>query len=320
MTCGQHFLKYTSDFKRSLKEEKTLIPFVKSWSTHWPRTLHQLGARLGHVSLPQALAVSIGFHALLLTFQASIPALSARLLKHPPLEVIWVNAKTLETAPERVQAVAQTNLSGGGDLQDNTLAASPLAKSSKNHAGEDHWVSSAELERLKQKELQLLLHLKNEIEEDRSTSDQPLDKEQEKKREALLKWLAQIDARIAQENARPRRRYLSPSTQKVAYALYYEHVRSQIETTGTQYFPQVAGQRLYGNLTLEFTLNVKGELISQTLLKSSGNSALDARAMAILRKAQPFETFDKELKKEADELSIVSVFHFNKAGVSTTQE
>jgi len=303
-----------------LHEEKTLIPFKKSLTAQWPQTLHQLGARLGQVSLPQALAVSIGFHALLLTFQATIPALSARLLKHPPLEVIWVNAKTLETPPERVQALAQTNLSGGGDLQDNTLAASPLAKSSKNQAGEDHWVTSAELERLKQKEQQLLLQLKSELEEDRTPSDQPLDKAQEKKREALLKWLAQIDARIAQENARPRRRYLSPSTQKVAYALYYERVRTQIETTGTKYFPQISGQRLYGNLTLEFTLNSKGELISQNLLKGSGNSALDARAMAILRKAQPFDAFDKELKKEADELSIVSVFHFNKAGVSTTQE
>ena len=293
---------------------------MKSLSAQWPHTLHQLGSRLGQVSLAQALVVSIGFHLLLLTFQATAPALTARLLKHPPLEVIWVNAKTLETPPERAQALAQTNLSGGGDLQDNTLAASPLAKASKNQTGEDHWVSNEELERLKQQEQQLLLHLKDELQADRPPLDQPKDQKEEKKREALLKWLAQIDARIAQENARPRRRYLSPATQKVAYALYYERVRTQIETTGTQFFPQVAGQRLYGQLTLEFTLNTKGELISQALLKSSGNPALDARAMAILRKAQPFEAFGKELKKEADELSIVSVFHFNKAGISTSQE
>lgn len=284
------------------------------------RTLHQLGARLGQVSLLQALAVSLGCHALLLTLEASVPKGSARLLKHPALEVIWVNAKTLESPPERAQALAQTNLSGGGDLQEHTLAASPLPTSSQNQIENDHWVSSEDIEQLKLKEQQLLIQLKSEFEEDQTSSDHPLEPRQEKKREALLKWLAQIDARIAQENARPRRRYLSPSTQKVSYALYYERVRSQIESTGTQYFPQAAGQRLYGQLTLEFTLSSKGELISQTLLKSSGNPALDSRAMAILRKAQPFENFGKELKKEADELSIVSVFHFNKAGITTSEQ
>jgi protein TonB len=200
------------------------------------------------------------------------------------------------------------------------LAASPLIKSSQNLRGEDHWVTNQELESLKQKEQQLLIQLKSELQDERSSTEPTPDQDKQKKREAMLKWLAQIDARIAQENSRPRRRYLSPSTQKVAYAVYYERVRTRIESTGTQYFPQVSGQRLYGQLTLEFTLNSKGELISQALVKGSGNAALDARAMAILKKSQPFDAFGKELNQEADELSIVSVFHFNKAGISASQE
>jgi protein TonB len=132
--------------------------------------------------------------------------------------------------------------------------------------------------------------------------------------------LAQIEARVQADNARPRRRYLSPATRKIAYASYYEKVKLKIESTGTVFFPQQGSQRLYGTLTLEFDLNDKGHLIDAQLIKGSGNPALDQRALAILHKAQPFEVFPTELKKEADELNIISVFHFNKAGMLSEQE
>ena len=50
---------------------------------------------------------------------------------------------------------------------------------------------------------------------------QAAQEEMEQKRRQLLKLLAEIEERINQDNARPRKHYVSPATKQVAYALYY---------------------------------------------------------------------------------------------------
>jgi len=41
-------------------------------------------------------------------------------------------------------------------------------------------------------------------------------------------------------NGAPRKRYISPATKEVAYALYYDKLRRAIETKGTQNFRPLA--------------------------------------------------------------------------------
>jgi protein TonB len=49
--------------------------------------------------------------------------------------------------------------------------------------------------------------------------------EREQKRRQLIRLLAEIERRINQENARPKKRYISPATREEVYAIYYDSKR-----------------------------------------------------------------------------------------------
>ena len=143
--------------------------------------------------------------------------------------------------------------------------------------------------------------------------------EREEKRKALVKILAEIERRINEESARPKKRYISPATREAVYAVYYDHLRRAIEDKGTQNFPQLGGQKLYGELTMIVTVNHDGRLIGTEVVDSSGNRALDRRAEAIARAAAPFGRFSAEMRRRADQILVVSRFKFTREEVLETQ-
>ena len=55
------------------------------------------------------------------------------------------------------------------------------------------------------------------------------------------------------------------------------------------------------------------------MINSSGNAALDARAQEIARTAGPFGSFSEAMRRSADQLAIVSRFHFSKDETLQTQ-
>jgi protein TonB len=87
-------------------------------------------------------------------------------------------------------------------------------------------------------------------------------------------------------------------------------MRRTIELTGTENFPQAAGEKLYGSLTMVITLDAKGRVLETEIANSSGNSLLDKRAQAIVRGASPYDAFTPEMKRQADQLVVVSRFQF----------
>jgi protein TonB len=110
----------------------------------------------------------------------------------------------------------------------------------------------------------------------------------ERQRQQLINLLAQIEKRIQEENARPRKRYISPSTQEINYALYYDQLRRKIEERGTLFFPELQGQKLYGSLIMVITIGLSGQLVSAEVSHSSGNAILDIQAKNIVKGAAPF--------------------------------
>ena len=71
------------------------------------------------------LGFSVAVHAGLFGFRFVDPEGFNRVFKDTPLEVILVNAGS-EAPPEKAQALAQLNLAGGGDADDQRRATSPL--------------------------------------------------------------------------------------------------------------------------------------------------------------------------------------------------
>jgi len=114
------------------------------------------------------------------------------------------------------------------------------------------------------------------------------------------------------KNARPRKRYISPSTREAAYAIYYDALRRRVEDKGTENFPESHGQKLYGELTMILTVNHDGRVLATEVVQSSGNALLDRRAEAIARAAGPFGPFTAEMRRQADQIAMVARFKFTR--------
>ena len=259
-----------------------------------------------------ALGASVLLHAVLLTVRFVDPEGFNRVFEDTPLEVILVNAKSDE-APEKAQAIAQSNLAGGGES--TGMATSPLPPSAMDSYGNDLQAAQAQIDAMQQQQMALLAQVKQQIAhlpapDPAHPATTPAEKEQQLKRQQLSRLLAEIDRRIREENARPRKRYISPATMKGVQALYYDTLKQKIEDKGTSNFPEQAGQKLYGQLILMLTVNHDGRVLDATVMQSSGNRTLDRQARAIAISAGPFDKFGKELRHFTDELVIVSRFNF----------
>jgi protein TonB len=141
----------------------------------------------------------------------------------------------------------------------------------------------------------------------------------EEKRRQLIKTLAEIERRINTESSRPKKRYISPATREVVYASYYDQLRRAIEDKGTANFPTLSGQKLYGELTMVITLDHRGRIVTTDIADSSDNPALDRRALAIVHSAAPFGAFSGAMRRQADQLVVVSRFRFTRDDTLQTQ-
>lgn len=146
----------------------------------------------------------------------------------------------------------------------------------------------------------------------RKASMTQAEREQEEKRQQKLRQLAQIEKQINEQNARPRRRYISPATREEVYAIYYDKLRHKIEDKGTTNFPSLNGHKLYGELTVNLTIDARGQIVESEVVRSSNSRFLDQRALAIARAAAPFGGFSDDMKSKADQIVVTSRFRFTK--------
>ena len=144
-------------------------------------------------------------------------------------------------------------------------------------------------------------------------------KAREEKRRQLLQLLAEIERRVNEENARPKKRYISPSTREAVYAVYYDALRRKIEDRGTRNFPEQNGRKLYGELVMNVTVNFDGSVVETDVVRPSQSKTLDRQAVAIVMAAAPFGHFTKDMRRQADQLVITSRFRFTRdEGLATT--
>ena len=259
--------------------------------------------------------ISVGVHAALLTLRFVDPERFNRVFQDTPLEVILVNARSGE-APTKAQAIAQSNLAGGGDAQQGR-ATSPLPPSAQLETGNASEEAQRQIEQLQQAQQQLLAQLRREMAllpqpEPRRDAGTPEARAQEERRRQLIQLLAEIEKRINEENARPKKRYISPATREEVYAQYYDQLRRKIEDRGTRNFPEQQGRKLYGELTMNVTIDAEGRVVETEVLRPSKSSVLDKRAVAIVHAAAPFGPFTSAMRHKADQLVITSRFRFTR--------
>jgi periplasmic protein TonB len=265
-----------------------------------------------HAVLLWALAVSVVLHALLLMLRFVDPAQLERVLPAQAMELILVNARTQE-APLRATALAQANLDGGGRAELGQ-ATTPLESAERARAGDALEEAQARLQRLQDRQMLLLAQVKNQLAQ-MDAATQGLAQagasavDQEAKRKALATLVAKIERRIQEDHARPRKRFVSAATREVKYAIYYDRMRQRLESEGTAQFPSEQGRRLYGAMVLGITVNHDGRVLGVEVIESSGQAALD-RAAVTLTQRQRFGAFDAALRRETDQLVVISRYQF----------
>ncbi len=274
-----------------------------------------MAQRTSSNGLHWALGVSLLVHGALLGYRFIDPSGFNRVFNQTPLDVILVNARTSEV-PDKAQAVAQAALAGGGD-QAAGRSTSPLPSMPQAEMGNAPDEARKRVDQLQEEQQQLLAQIRREMAmlpppDPQRDNGTPTEREQEERRRQLLNLLAEIEKRVNDDSAAPRKRYVSPATREAVYALYYEGLRRRIEDRGTRDFPQYQGKKLYGELTMNLTVDAIGHLVEAEVVRGSGNAQLDQRAVAIVRAAAPYGRFSREMRNEADQIVVTSRFRFTR--------
>ena len=275
----------------------------------WRHRLRQLSA------LQVALLASLAVHAVVLSVRFVGPENIIRAFRDTPLEVILVNARSKEPALQ-AQAIAQANLAGGGEA-DKGRATSPLPAAATVQLGESAEDAKKRIEQLQDEQQQLLAQLRREIAtltppDPARDEGTPEEREKDERRRQLLRLLAEIEKRVNDENAKPKKRYISPATREEVYALYYDSLRRRIEERGTRNFPEHNGQKLYGELTMNVTVDATGRVVEADIVRSSKSRRLDTQALSIVRSAAPFGPFNDAMRAKADQIVVTSRFRFTR--------
>ena len=165
---------------------------------------------------------------MLLTVRFVDPEGFNRVFQDTPLEVILVNSRSNEK-PEKAQAIAQASLAGGGEAAKGR-ATSPLPPSALTELGDATEEAQRKIDSMQDQQMVMLAQLQRMLAampppDPQQTNSNPEAVAREEKRRQLVKLLAEIERRINEENARPKKRYISPATREEVYALYYDALR-----------------------------------------------------------------------------------------------
>lgn len=281
-------------------------------------------------TLSIAVAISVIVHGVLLTVRFVSPESFRLPPANPGLEVVLVNAQH-SRSPLTPEALAQANLDGGGHADDGR-AQSPLPNLRTMRDGDSVKNAQRRITELQEQQQRLMAQIQNgarhhaPLTRFRSTDAQPSGQGTDTvDSTALARMEAEISRTISDQNKRPKKTYITPSTQRVEYAMYYKTMQRRIENMGTLNFPQEDGKKLYGELTLSIPIFQDGSLYTKeggpTIEHSSGNPALDKAALNIVRRAAPFGRFPPNmlLKKGESVWVVVSRFKFTREQALQTQ-
>jgi protein TonB len=261
-----------------------------------------------------AVAVSVLAHAALLAVRFAAPDAFKLEPADPGLEVILVNAKHAK-APTKAEALAQANLDGGGNA-DSGRSKSPLPDLRKTENGESIKALQRRITELEQAQQNVLtqLHRSKYYAAPVTEKDKPdpnrTGADLVDTNKAIARAAAEITQTIEDQNKRPKKTFITPSTRAVGYAVYYKELQKRVEEIGTLNFPQQGGKKLYGELVMYIPIFQDGSLYMKDggprIERSSGSPALDRAALQIVRRAAPFGKFPPNMRStDKDDLWVV---------------
>lgn len=279
-----------------------------------PATTARLDASTRNLSL--AVGLSILIHGLLLSLHFKFPDAS-RALQDKAMEIILVNSKST-SRPSNAQALAQANLDGGGNTEENRRASTPLPPSARQQAGADLEQAHQRVQALEAQQQKLLTEVKSKTkaptQEARQAQPQPSPtlsgRDLASSALAMARLEGEINRNVEDYNKRPRKKFLGTRAEEYRFAQYMEDWRLKVERVGTLNYPEPARGKLYGSLVLTVVVNADGSIDKVELERSSGQKVLDDAALRIVKMAAPYAVFPADIRREVDQLVITRTWFF----------
>ena len=263
-----------------------------------------------------AIGISLAVHGLLMTLHFSFPDAS-KAVRDKALDIILVNARS-ERKPSEAQALAQANLEGGGNTDENRRIKTPLPPKPQQVKGSEIERMQRRVQEIQVAQQKMLTEAKTAraVVAARNAAEQPtpvtslsgLDLAESAR--AMARLEGEINKSIDDYNKRPRTKFIGARTKEYRFAQYIESWRQKVERIGTLNYPEEARGKLYGSLVLTASINHDGSLNRVDINRSSGYKVLDEAAKRIVRMAAPYADFPPDIRRDTDILEITRTWYF----------
>ncbi|MDR1995760.1 TonB family protein [Azonexus sp.] len=272
-----------------------------------------------------AIGISLAVHAALMLVHFHFPNAS-QAIREKALDIILVNAKSARK-PTDAQALAQTNLDGGGTTDDKRRVKTPLPPTKRQTDGDDLQQMQRRVQELEAAQQAMLTQAKSPqtVSSSKTASEQPTPANPvsgldllERSR-AMARLEGEISKNTEEYNKRPRKMFVGARAEEYALAAYLEAWKQKIERIGTLNYPEAARGRLYGAVVIYVELSAEdGSIYNAEISRSSGHKILDQAALRILRMSGPFGPIPREPLGGATILSFARTWHFTQGDALNT--
>ena len=284
----------------------------------WPGFIAGLDAPSRNLAL--ALALSIFLHALALSIHFRLPDIIRDKYIAPSLDVVLVNSKT-RAKPVKASALAQANLDGGGNTDENRRARTPLPVLKDAEAGTDTKRAAQRVQELEAQQLRMMTRLRaaksvaaaeqpNAAPATEAPQPQVSGQDLANSALAVARLEAQISRQTEEYQKRPIRKFIGSSAQEYRFAQYVEDWRLKVQRIGNLNYPEGARGKIYGSLVLTVSIKADGSLESVEVQRSSGHQILDRAAERIVKMAAPYARFPANIQRDTDILVITRTWTF----------
>jgi len=277
-------------------------------------------------NLTWAIIASLVIHAILLSIHFELPKRLEQTAERA-LDVILVNRKSAKR-PSKAQALAQANLDGGGNTDENRRISTPLPPSLHTREGDSLVEARKRVTAMETQQQQLMTQLIA----DKSVKTSPAHAELspraptpvsgldlQSRALAIARLEGQISKNFEEYNQRPRRKFIGARVEEYRFAQYVDDWRQKVERIGNLNYPESAKGRLYGSLVLTVIIKSDGTLVAVDINLSSGHKVLDDAARRVVDMASPYAQFPEAIRRDTDIIEITRTWTFTRSDQIATQ-
>jgi len=280
------------------------------------------------VALQSAICISVALH-LVVVIGVGVAGIDERSFTppHNVLDVVLVNAKS-KTRPLKADALAQANLDGGGNTDEERRAKTPLPAIDQAAAKHEVEAQQDRVKKLEQEMKTLMTQAKSAakvmqgeaLQQPSGTPDPVAVADLMQKSIEIERLEAQISREHSIYQQRPKRTFIGARTSEYRFAQYVDGWRQKIERVGNLNYPEQAKSRkIYGALQLTVAIKADGEVEDIQVNRSSGSKILDEAAKRIVRLSAPFDRFPDNVKRDTDILHITRTWMFTRSDTLTAE-